>query len=92
MERYLFESMMLLCFGASWPFSIAKALRTRQVSGKSPIFMSLIIAGYTAGITHKILNPPVDAHGLAAYVIWLYAFNFLLVSTDLCLYLKFRKK
>jgi hypothetical protein len=83
--------MMLLCFGASWPFSIAKALRTRQVSGKSPIFMLLIIAGYAGGITHKILNPPApDAPGLAAYVIWLYALNFLLVTTDLSLYLKFK--
>ena len=84
---------MLVCFGASWPFSIAKALRTRRVSGKSPVFMFLIIAGYAAGILHKFLNPPSpDAPGLAAYVIGLYAVNFLLVSIDLGLYFKFRAR
>ena len=92
MTLYIFESLMLLCFGASWPFSIAKVLRARQVGGKSPLFMCLIIAGYAAGITHKILNPPVNAQGLAVYVVWLYALNLLLVATDLSLYLKFRKK
>jgi hypothetical protein len=92
MTLYIFESMMLLCFGSSWPFSIAKVLRTRQVGGKSPVFMLLIIAGYAAGITHKLLNPPVNAQGLAVYVVWLYALNLMLVTTDLCLYLKFRKK
>ena len=92
MTRCLFESIMLLCFGASWPFSIAKALRTRQVRGKSPVFMALILAGYAAGIAHKILNPPAaGAPGLAAYVVWLYALNFLLVFADLGLYLKYRK-
>ena len=93
MSGYLFESLMLLCFGASWPFSIAKALRTRQVRGKSLIFMGLIWVGYAAGITHKCLNPPPsDAPGLAAHVVWLYAFNLLLVTLDLGLYLKYKAK
>ena len=92
MTPYIFESLMLLCFGSSWPFSIAKVLRTRQVSGKSPVFICLIIAGYASGIAHKMLNPPVNAQGLAAYVVWLYALNLLLVATDLCLYFKFRAK
>jgi hypothetical protein len=92
MTRYVFESLMLLCFGASWPFSIAKSLRTRQVRGKSPFFLGLVLAGYAAGITHKILNPPpADAAGLAPWVVWLYALNLLMVAADLGLYLKFRK-
>ena len=31
----IFEVMMLVCFGVSWPISIAKSLRTRFVRGKS---------------------------------------------------------
>ena len=37
-----FEATMLICFGVSWPVSIAKALRTKEVAGKSPWFMILI--------------------------------------------------
>jgi len=84
---------MLLCFGVSWPFSIAKVLRTRQVGGKSPVFLGFVLVGYAGGITHKLLNPPPDgAPWIAANVIWFYAFNFLLVATDLVLYLKFMNK
>jgi len=82
---------MLLCFGVSWPFSIAKALRTRQVRGKSPVFLGFVLVGYAAGITHKILNTPsADASWIAQNVVWLYTFNFLLVATDLALYFKYR--
>ena len=31
----VFETIMLLCFGASWPFNIAKSLRSRTAKGKS---------------------------------------------------------
>ena len=93
MSTYLFESLMLLCFGASWPFSILKMWRTKQALGKSLVFLFLVWLGYIAGLTHKILNPPsAETQGLAAYVIWLYAYNFLLVTTDMALYLKYKKK
>ena len=36
----IFEAIMLICFGAGWPISVAKALRTKVVSGKSPLFMA----------------------------------------------------
>ena len=29
---------MLFCFGFSWPFSIAKSIRTRSTKGKSLMF------------------------------------------------------
>jgi len=83
---------MLLCFGVSWPFSIAKVLRTRQVGGKSPLFLCFVLTGYASGITHKLLHPPpAGASWIATNVVWFYAFNFLLVATDLVLYLKFQK-
>ncbi len=92
MQTWIFEALMLIAFGCSWPASILKSLRTRYVRGKSLAFMFIILTGYTAGITHKILNPPpADAGVLARYVIWLYVMLFLLVSTDIVLYFLFRK-
>ena len=57
----VFEAVMLLCFAASWPFSILKAIRTKVVAGKSPMFMGIIEAGYVAGILFKLTAPgPTD--------------------------------
>lgn len=80
----LFEAIMLVCFGFSWPVSIAKALRTKNVSGKSPWFMVLISLGYTSGIIHKLLNDP-------NWVIFLYGLNLLMVLTDFSLYLRYSR-
>ncbi len=81
----IFEVLMLLCFGLSWPISIAKALRTKKVSGKSPLFMSIVIAGYASGIMHKIFYS-------FDWVIWLYGLNMILVAIDMSLYFRYMKK
>lgn len=82
----LLEFAMLFCFGFSWPFSIAKSLRTREVQGKSPLFMILIIVGYLFGIVNKLFF-----HGDApiGWVTWVYFIDLALVSTDLALYFRF---
>lgn len=80
MHASIWEILMLLSFAASWPVSIVKALRTKIVIGKSPIFMSIIIFGYVMGIIHKAVNAPGD------WVVWLYVFNMCIVAFDLFLY------
>lgn len=75
----IFEILMLLCFGASWPFSIHKSWTSRRNSGKSVWFLVLIVIGYGFGIIHKILYKP-------DMVVYLYAFNALMVTTDILLY------
>lgn len=82
-----FEAGMLICFGASWPFAVAKTYKTKSVKGKSKLFLSLIIIGYIFGMINKILNS-VDI------VFWLYVINLLLVSSDfvLCLIYKNREE
>ena len=70
---------MLVCFGISWPMSIAKSLKTKNVSGKSPMFMAIVDLGYVSGIIHKIYYRP-------DWVVWLYVLNFVMVSIDLSLY------
>ena len=82
----VFEAVMLLCFAASWPFSILKAIRTKVVAGKSPMFMGIIEAGYVAGILFKLTAPgPTDP------TVWLYVLNLLIIGTDLFLYFLYRK-
>ena len=80
-----FEALMLVCFGLSWPVSIAKAARTRVVAGKSPLFMAIVMLGYASGIAHKLVNAP-------DWVTALYALNLVLVGVDLALYYRYRAK
>ena len=70
---------MLFCFCFSWPFSIAKSYRSRSTKGKSLLFMLLIIAGYSFGIIHKVLNN-------FNWVTWAYVAGLTLVVIDLALY------
>ncbi len=81
----VFEALMLVCFGLSWPISIAKALRTHKVEGKSPVFMTIICLGYLSGILHKFLYA-------LDWVVVLYAINLLMVATDLFLYYRYLPK
>jgi hypothetical protein len=81
----IFEAMMLICFGLSWPISIMKSLRTKTVLGKSPLFMCIIILGYACGLTHKILYSK-------DWVLYLYAVNLVLVFIDFLLYFKYSRK
>ena len=55
----IFEIIMLVCFGLSWPVSIYKSLKTRVVAGKSPLFMAIVITGYASGVAHKISTPAI---------------------------------
>jgi lipopolysaccharide export LptBFGC system permease protein LptF len=89
MEKYIFEALMLILFGVSWPISIAKTLRTRFVRGKSPLFMTLVVVGYLCGMMHKFINPD-PATGRVHPIIWLYAFNLTMVALDLALYWRYR--
>lgn len=78
-----FEALMLICFGAAWPFSIYKSYHSRQNSGKSVFFLGIILVGYIAGIIHKIFysfDP----------VIYLYCLNGIMVAVDMLLYFRNR--
>jgi len=78
-----FEIAMLVCFGAAWPVSILKSIRTRQVAGKSLPFLVIVLVGYGAGILHKLLYK-------YDLVIYLYGLNAAMVATDIVLYLRNR--
>ncbi|MBO5940194.1 MAG: hypothetical protein J6R18_03235 [Kiritimatiellae bacterium] len=77
----VFEFLMLCCFGFSWPFSIAKSIKSRSAKGKSLGFMLLVELGYVFGITHKLLYS-------FNWVIWAYVALFALVGVDIVLYFR----
>ena len=81
----IFETMMLVCFGVSWPFNIAKSYRSRTARGKSIGFQTLVIIGYICGITGKILT------GKVSYVVAVYLLDLLMVSIDLVLTIRNKK-
>ncbi|MDR0222361.1 MAG: hypothetical protein LBI38_02345 [Oscillospiraceae bacterium] len=84
MEKNIFEVIMLLCFGAAWPFSVYKSFRARTAKGKSIIFLAALTAGYVSGIINNVING-------VNYVLFFYALNLLLVSADAALYFRNRR-
>ena len=88
---HILEAAMLVCFGFSWPVSIAKVLRTKKVAGKSLGFLALVFVGYLAGIAAKFMA----AHAAARPVEWvtaLYAFNVAIVAVDAALYVHYSRR
>ncbi len=79
-----FEMTMLLCFGMAWPTSIYKSIKSKSTKGKSVNFLFIILAGYLAGILHKLFYN-------LDFVIVLYVINFLMVLTDIILYYRNRR-
>ena len=81
----VFETIMLLCFGASWPFNITKSLRSRTAKGKSIYFEICIIVGYVCGVIGKFIGENIT------YVIAVYLLDICMVSIDLALTLRNRR-
>jgi len=76
----IFEFIMLICFGISWPISVYKSIKSKSAQGKSLIFMVAIIIGYICGILGKLSSGQVN------YVLVLYILNLMFVSFDMALY------
>ena len=76
----IFELIMLVCFGLSWPISVYKSAKSHSTQGKSVVFILAIIVGYISGIIGKIVNEQLS------YVLVVYCFNLAVVSIDLALY------
>jgi len=85
MNFSIFEALMLLCFGASWPFAILKTIRAKNPAGKSYLFSTLVIIGYVSGCLHKIIY-----HW--DWVFFLYLILLAMVATDMCLCLYYQRR
>jgi hypothetical protein len=83
MEMKIFESLMLICFGCAWPFSIYRTWKTKASTGKSLFFLFVILMGYVSGVLFKV-------YGVFDEVIYLYILNTTLVTVDIVLTIKYR--
>ena len=86
----MWEGIMLICFGVSWPPAIIKTIRVKNPKGKSVIFLALVIFGYFCGIVGKLTNPDIEC--LTNWVFWLYILDFSMVATDFCLSIYYTQK
>ena len=85
----LFEIIMIVSFGASWPLNVLKSYRARTTKGKSLGFLLLIFFGYIAGIVSKLVNEAyMAAFADKWYVLFFYVLNFIMVGADLVLYVR----
>ena len=73
---------MLVCFGISWPLNVIKAYRARTAKGSSLPFILMIMVGYVAGITAKVIS------GQTNYVLAAYILNLAIVSLNLIIYFR----
>jgi len=80
----IFEIIMLICFGVSWPVSIYKSYTSKNTSGKSIVFLIFIFVGYISGVIYKLTNTP-------DYITFIYMFNGLMVLIDIILYFRNKK-
>ena len=79
----LFEILMIVSFGLSWPINVLKSYKARTTKGKSLFFLILIFIGYIFGITSKIIG-----ESYAWYVMFFYVLNLIMVGLDLIMYIR----
>ncbi|MBR3815678.1 MAG: hypothetical protein IKJ27_03005 [Clostridia bacterium] len=78
----IFETIMLVCFGFSWPMNLIKAYNAKTAKGTSLPFILLIITGYIAGISAKIVSGQIN------YVLVAYILNLAIVLMNLAVYFR----
>lgn len=78
----ILETIMLVCFGLSWPLNVIKAYRAKTTKGTSLPFILLIITGYVAGIMAKLITHQVN------YVLIAYLINLAIVGLNVVVYFR----
>lgn len=78
----IFETLMLVCFGLSWPINVIKAYKARTAKATSLPFIILILVGYIAGITAKLVSDQIN------YVFVVYLINLAIVMLNILVYFR----
>ena len=81
----ILETVMLVCFGFSWPMSLIKNIKAKTAKSMSLKFIILIMLGYIAGICAKLVSGQIN------YVLIVYIINLIVVSMNLGVYFINRK-
>lgn len=91
----IMETLMVVCFGISWPLNIVKAWKARTAQGTSLLFYSFIWIGYVFAFIGKFVmiasNAPAPWYETVKwYVMFFYVVNIIMVSAGIAIY--FRNK
>lgn len=85
----LCETVMIVCFGLSWPLSVYKSWKSRTAKGKSLQFEIFIWIGYIFGIAKNFI---LYANGSSSWIFFLgwafYFLNFIEITVDMLLYFR----
>ncbi|MGN0736814.1 hypothetical protein [Treponema porcinum] len=81
----ILETVMLVCFGLSWPINVWKNVKAKTAKNMSLRFILLIVAGYAAGIIAKIHS------GAVSYVLAVYILNLVIVAVNVPVYFMNRR-
>ncbi len=86
----IFELLMIVCFGVSWPLNIHKAWKARTAKGSSVQFYFLILIGYLFGIASKVikLHRGIFTPG---YVWFFYILNSVIVAAGILVWFRNRR-
>ena len=84
----IFEIIMIVSFGISWPINLSKNIKSKSTKGISILFYILIFVGYIFGIVSKFLNQNyMDNFNTKWYVLIFYFFNLIFVGLNIIVYL-----
>lgn len=78
----ILESVMLLCFGVSWPLNAYKSYQAQTAVGTSWQFIMLITLGYVAGIAGKFLSGNIN------WVLIVYLLNLVFLGANWAVYFR----
>lgn len=81
----ILETVMLICFGCSWPINLIKNYRCHSAKGMSLPFILLLIIGYIAGIIAKL---SIGVTLQNSYVFAIYLINLIMVIANLFVYFR----
>lgn len=81
----VFEVLMVVCFGISWPLNIRKAWNARTAKGSSVLFYFFIWIGYIFGLGSKAIKL-MNGIPTPAYVWFFYILNTVMVSIGIIIY------
>ena len=85
----LLETVMLVCFGFSWPINLVKNYKLRSAKSMSLSFLLMIWFGYVAGVAAKLiklLSPELDSP--TWYLMTIYIINLLMLTLNLFVYFR----
>ena len=85
----LFEAVMIICFGLSWPLSVYKSWKSRTAKGKSLQFEIFIWSGYIFGIAKNFIKFFNGSTDFIFFLAWgFYFLNFIEITIDMALYFR----